>query len=36
MPLRFDPQDHHLIQPVYVVDSEGRVVDEVTPEWKEE
>jgi hypothetical protein len=35
MPLRFDPQDHHLIQPVYVVDAQGKVVDEVAPEWKE-
>jgi hypothetical protein len=35
MPLRFDPQDHHLIQPVYLVDGQGKVVDEVAPEWKE-
>jgi hypothetical protein len=35
MPLRFDPKDHHLIQPVYLVDSQGKVVDEVAPEWKE-
>jgi hypothetical protein len=35
MPLRFDPQDHHLVQPVYVVDPQGKVVEEVTPEWKE-
>ena len=35
MPLRFDPQDHHLIQPVCVVDPQGKVVDEVNPEWKE-
>jgi hypothetical protein len=35
MPLRFDPQDHHLIQPVYLVDAQGKVVDEVAPEWKE-
>lgn len=35
MPLRFDPRDHHLIQPVYLVDGQGKVVDEVAPEWKE-
>ncbi len=35
MPLHFDPKDHHLIQPVYLVDGQGRVVDEVAPEWKE-
>ncbi len=35
MPLRFAPGDHHLIQPVYLVDSQGKVVDEVAPEWKE-
>jgi len=35
MPLRFDPKDHHLIQPVYLVDPQGKVVDEVAPEWKE-
>lgn len=35
MPLRFDPRDHHLIQPVYLVDAQGKVVDEVAPEWKE-
>jgi hypothetical protein len=35
MPLRFDPRDHHLVQPVYLVDPQGKVVDEVTPEWKE-
>jgi hypothetical protein len=35
MPLRFDPKDHHLIQPVYLVDPRGKVVDEVAPEWKE-
>lgn len=34
MPLRFDPKDHHLIQPVYLVDGQGKVVDEVAPEWK--
>jgi hypothetical protein len=35
MPLHFDPKDHHLIQPVYLVDGQGKVVDEVAPEWKE-
>jgi hypothetical protein len=35
MPLRFDPEDHHLVQPVYLVDARGKVVDEVAPEWKE-
>ncbi len=35
MPLRFDPKDHHLVQPVYLVDPQGKVVDEVAPEWKE-
>ena len=35
MPLRFDPRDHHLVQPVYLVDPQGKVVDEVAPEWKE-
>jgi hypothetical protein len=35
MPLRFEPRDHHLIQPVYLVDPQGKVVDEVAPEWKE-
>jgi hypothetical protein len=35
MPLRFDPQGHHLIQPVYLIDPEGKVVDEVAPEWAE-
>jgi hypothetical protein len=35
MPLRFDPRDHHLVQPVYLVDGQGKVVDEVAPEWKE-
>lgn len=34
MPLRFDPKDHHLVQPVYLVDRQGKVVDEVAPEWK--
>ena len=35
MPLRFDPTDHHLVQPVYLVDPLGKVVDEVAPEWQE-
>ncbi|HEY0513489.1 MAG TPA: hypothetical protein VGH73_16385 [Thermoanaerobaculia bacterium] len=35
MPLRFDPKDHHLVQPVYLIDGQGKVVDEVAPEWKE-
>jgi hypothetical protein len=35
MPLRFDPKDHHLVQPVYLVDPQGKVVDEVAPEWAE-
>jgi hypothetical protein len=35
MPLRFDPKGHHLIQPVYLIDPEGKVVDEVAPEWAE-
>lgn len=35
MPLRFDPGNHHLAQPVYLIDSQGKVVDEVAPEWKE-
>jgi hypothetical protein len=32
MPLRFDPQDHHLIQPVYLVDGKGKLVGEVEVE----
>ncbi|HEV7509172.1 MAG TPA: hypothetical protein VGS07_30125 [Thermoanaerobaculia bacterium] len=32
MMLSFDPQDRHLIQPVYVVDSQGNLVDQVEPE----
>lgn len=35
MPLRFDPRNHHLVQPVYLIDPQGKVVDEVAPEWKE-
>ena len=35
MPLRFDPKNHHLVQPVYLIDPQGKVVDEVAPEWKE-
>jgi hypothetical protein len=30
--LRFDRQDHHLLQPVYVVNAGGKLVDEVEPE----
>jgi hypothetical protein len=30
--LRFDRQDHHLLQPVYLVDAKGKLVDEVEPE----
>jgi hypothetical protein len=32
MPLRFDPQDRHLRQPVYIVSPEGRVLGTVNPE----
>lgn len=32
MPLRFDPRDHHLVQPVYLVDAKGKLVKEVAPE----
>jgi hypothetical protein len=32
MQLRFDPRSGHLIQPVYLVDARGRLVDEVKPE----
>jgi hypothetical protein len=35
MMLRFDPQDRHLVQPVYLVDAQGRMVEAVEPEWKE-
>jgi hypothetical protein len=35
MMLRFDSQDRHLVQPVYLVDAEGRMVEAVEPEWKE-
>jgi hypothetical protein len=35
MMLRFDPQDHHLVQPVYVVDAQGKLVDQVEPEAAE-
>jgi hypothetical protein len=35
MMLRFDPQDRHLVQPVYLVDAAGRMVEPVEPEWKE-
>ncbi|HEX3554102.1 MAG TPA: hypothetical protein VIA62_12825 [Thermoanaerobaculia bacterium] len=30
--LGFDPQDHHLVQPVYLVDAVGKLVREVQPE----
>jgi hypothetical protein len=30
--LRFDLKDHYLIQPVYLVDAKGKLVDEVAPE----
>jgi ABC-type branched-subunit amino acid transport system substrate-binding protein len=30
--LRFDPQDHYLVQPVYLVDKKGKLVGEVLPE----
>ena len=33
MPLRFDAKNHHLAQPVYLIDPQGKVVDEVAPEW---
>jgi hypothetical protein len=32
MMLSFDPHDRHLIQPVYVVDAQGKLVDQVEPE----
>lgn len=32
VPLRFDPQDHHLVQPVYLVNAKGKLVGEVEPE----
>jgi len=32
MMLSFDPHDRHLIQPVYVVDGQGKLVDQVEPE----
>jgi len=32
MLLHFDPRDRHLIQPVYVVDGQGKLVDQVEPE----
>ena len=35
MMLRFDPKDRHLVQPVYLVDAEGKMVEAVEPEWKE-
>jgi hypothetical protein len=30
--LRFDPRDHYLLQPVYLVDGKGKLVDEVDVE----
>jgi hypothetical protein len=35
MMLRFDLQDRHLVQPVYLVDAKGKMVEAVEPEWKE-
>lgn len=35
MMLRFDPQDRHLVQPVYLVDAQEKMVEAVEPEWKE-
>ena len=35
MMLRFDPKDRHLVQPVYLVDAGGKMVEAVEPEWKE-
>jgi hypothetical protein len=35
MLLRFDPRDRHLIQPVYVVDAQGKLVETIEPEGKE-
>jgi hypothetical protein len=35
MMLRFDPQDRHLVQPVYLVDAEDGLVEAVEPEWRE-
>jgi hypothetical protein len=32
MMLSFDPHDRHLVQPVYVVDAQGKLVDQVEPE----
>jgi len=32
MLLRFDPQDRHLIQPVYLIDAQGKLVETVEPE----
>jgi hypothetical protein len=32
MPLRFDGRDHHLVQPVYLIDAKGRLAGEVRPE----
>lgn len=35
MMLRFDPEDRHLVQPVYLVDGAGRLVEAVEPEGGE-
>lgn len=35
MMLGFDPRDRHLVQPVYLVDAKGALVETVEPEWKE-
>jgi hypothetical protein len=35
MMLGFDPQDRHLIQPVYLVDSQGKLVETIEPEAPE-
>ncbi len=32
MMLSFDPRDGHLVQPVYLVDGQGKLVDQVEPE----
>jgi len=32
MMLSFDPRDRHLVQPVYVVDGQGKLVEQVEPE----
>jgi hypothetical protein len=32
MLLNFDPRDRHLIQPVYLIDAQGKLVEQVEPE----